>query len=233
MSQPEPASPASDFLSVAQVARALGCSVSLVQKWRRLGWLPATRLGPTDVPVYGYREADVAQFVRERWNRRRGRPPGTSPHVRRPKSEVTPPTARLPGNQPLTPRPLETPAARVTAPAPSLRYRPEMPHPASPAAVTAAPAPAAPAAQGGSQSSDLGPQISDLSGRPLVLWDDDPHARTALVLARFSSADLEGALRVADAWAHRSQTLALGELPPPGGAPRVLAAWRDGRRAVP
>ena len=32
-----------DFLSVAQVAKQLGVTVSLVQKWRRLGWLPATR----------------------------------------------------------------------------------------------------------------------------------------------------------------------------------------------
>ena len=63
-----------EFLSVAQVARRLGCSVSLVQKWRRLGWLPATRLGPPDVPVYGYRPADVEHFVSERWNRQRGRP---------------------------------------------------------------------------------------------------------------------------------------------------------------
>ena len=63
-----------EFLSVAQVARRLGCSVSLVQKWRRLGWLPATRLGPPDVPVYGYRPADVERFVSERWNRQRGRP---------------------------------------------------------------------------------------------------------------------------------------------------------------
>src|SRR5919107_4584142 len=62
------------YLSVAQGARRLGCSVSLVQKWRRLGWLPATRLGPPDVPVYGYRPADVERFVSERWNRQRGRP---------------------------------------------------------------------------------------------------------------------------------------------------------------
>lgn len=68
---------ASGFLSVAQVARRLGCSVSLVQKWRRLRWLPATRLGPPEVPVYGYLPADVERFAREQWNRRRGRPPGS------------------------------------------------------------------------------------------------------------------------------------------------------------
>jgi hypothetical protein len=67
-----------DYLSVAQVAQRLGCSVSLVQKWRRLGWLSATRLGPPDVPIYGYHPADVERFVRERWNRRRGRPPKAS-----------------------------------------------------------------------------------------------------------------------------------------------------------
>src|SRR5262245_27287954 len=66
------------LLSVAQVARRLGCSVSLVQKWRRLGWLPATRLGPPQVPVYGYRADDVASFANERWNRQRGRPPSVS-----------------------------------------------------------------------------------------------------------------------------------------------------------
>jgi hypothetical protein len=67
--------PAEDYLSVHQVAQWLGCSVSLVQKWRRAGWLPATRLGTADVPVYGYRPSDVDRFVAERWNRRRGRPP--------------------------------------------------------------------------------------------------------------------------------------------------------------
>src|ERR1043165_7757083 len=87
-----------EFLSVAQVARRLGCSVSLVQKWRRLGWLPATRLGPPDVPVYGYRPADIERFVSERWNRQRGRPTlgsGGPPE--------TPPVAGL--SDPAPPRP--------------------------------------------------------------------------------------------------------------------------------
>ena len=70
---------AGGYLSVAQVARRLGCSVSLVQKWRRLGWLPATRLGPPEVPVYGYRPEEVERFVRERWNRQRGRPAAAKP----------------------------------------------------------------------------------------------------------------------------------------------------------
>mgnify|MGYP003333740842 CR=1 FL=1 len=63
------------ILSVAQVARRLGCSVSLVQKWRRLGWIPAIQLGPPDVPIYGYRVADVDAYAERAWNRRRGRPP--------------------------------------------------------------------------------------------------------------------------------------------------------------
>ncbi|HVG97901.1 MAG TPA: helix-turn-helix domain-containing protein [Chloroflexota bacterium] len=95
-----------EFLSVAQVARRLGCSVSLVQKWRRLGWLPATRLGPPDVPVYGYRPADVERFVSERWNRQRGRPAlgqgGATPDA---------PTAAAP-------------PADAPAPAPSERLKP-------------------------------------------------------------------------------------------------------------
>lgn len=66
------------YLTAAEVARRLDCSVSLVQKWRRLGWLPATRLGPPASPVYGYLPSDVEHFAATRWNRRRGRPPGTT-----------------------------------------------------------------------------------------------------------------------------------------------------------
>ncbi len=75
---PDPPDGDSRYLSVAQVARHLGCSVSLVQKWRRLGWISATRLGPPEVPVYGYLPEDVERFVSKRWNRRRGRPPGST-----------------------------------------------------------------------------------------------------------------------------------------------------------
>lgn len=66
------------LMSVAQVARRLDCSVSLVQKWRRFGWLPAQQLGPPDVPIYGYRLGDVERFAAEKWNRKRGRPAGST-----------------------------------------------------------------------------------------------------------------------------------------------------------
>ena len=170
------------YLSVAQVARRLGCSVSLVQKWRRLGWLTAARLGPPDVPVYGYLPEDVDRFARERWNRRRGRPP----------------LARA-ARPAVTRAPVVTRTTTVPAPPP--------------------PAPSTPPAP-----------LTQPALRPLVLWDADPRAGTALVLARFRPDEFDYALRVAAAWAHRYQTLALGEAPTSSQPATVLDLWHEGQR---
>lgn len=191
--------PAPDYLSVAQVARRLGCSVSLVQKWRRLGWLPAARLGTTDVAVYGYLPADVEHFARVRWNRRRGRPPG---------SVATKTPAR-----PSTFLPVRT---GDVAPAPA---RPA--HERASALAQSSPGPSA-------NTTSAAP----LSGRPLVLWDDDPRDARPLVLARFSARELDQAMAIGAAWSRRYATVALGELTAPGDglAPAVIAVWRDGVR---
>ena len=201
----QPALPDSDsrYLSVAQVARRLGCSVSLVQKWRRLGWLQATRLGPPEVPVYGYLPADVDRFVEERWNRRRGRPPGSTKPVTR-QATSSPFSAAMR----LTPPSADLPASSGTA------CRPPAPLPeAVPKAPAAAPATRAP------------------TGRPLVLWDADPSSGRPIVLARFAPSELDYARRVAAAWAVRYPTLILGELPRPGEEIVVVEHWANGRRA--
>lgn len=208
---PEPETNATpEYLSVAQVARRLGCSVSLVQKWRRLGWLPATRLGTPDVAVYGYLPEDIDRFVQERWNRRRGRPPGSS-STRAPSRPSTflPIRTTAAGPRPGTHSETPTPPRSVAAPPATSRATP-------PPAPAPTPTPA-------------------LTGRPLVLWDDDPRSGTPLVLARFAAGEIDQALAIAESWSRRYPTLALGELPPPGAArdgsaTAVLAVWRSGIR---
>lgn len=193
--------PSTPYLSVAQVARRLDCSVSLVQKWRRLGWLPATRLGPPEVPVYGYLPEDVDRFARERWNRRRGRPPQAH-------------AATAPG------RALQPESTRAPAHAPAL-FRSSPAAVPSPAPLPTPPTPSSP------------PSISQPALRPLVLWDADPRAGTAIVLARFRPDELDYALRVATAWAHRYDTLALGEAAALGMPATVLELWQGGRHVRP
>jgi len=236
-----------DFLSVAQVAKQLGVTVSLVQKWRRLGWLPATRLGPADVPVFGYRPADVEVFVRERWNRRRGRPPGTDEtpksEARGPKSQVPSPKSGVERDRPAR-RP-KAPAAEVPQAAPPALETEESPTPSSMTQPSVAPplpvahqppqTPDALAETGEAselRTSDSGHRTSDLSGRPLVLWDGDPSSGKALVLGRFPAGQVERALRTAAAYARRYDALVLGEAPVAGAQSQVLAEWRNGQRVT-
>ncbi len=126
------------LMSVAQVARLLSCSVSLVQKWRRFGWLPAQQLGPPDVPIYGYRIGDVRTFKAEKWNRKRGRPAGSTtkthdgPAQRRPVRVALVPDGRDGSASPLTPvdglgalsQPPRAPRARKPKPVPPVQVGP-------------------------------------------------------------------------------------------------------------
>jgi hypothetical protein len=233
-----------EFLSVAQVARRLGCSVSLVQKWRRLGWLPATRLGPPDVPVYGYRPADIERFVSERWNRQRGRPAlgqsaggaqgartgagttaTTAPaRAAPPEAVASPPAGAQPDEsqgEPQGDAQGETPAGEATERFKSTRLEPvtegaEMASAGDAAQPVAPPPPPAPPLK--------------TTGRPLVLWDGDPREGTAMVIARFPAGDAAAAVGLASAWARRYGEIYLCEAPRPGAPPGVLAIWRRGER---
>ncbi|MGH2355204.1 MAG: hypothetical protein ACRDI2_20465 [Chloroflexota bacterium] len=239
-----------EFLSVAQVARRLGCSVSLVQKWRRLRWLPATRLGPPNVPVYGYRPADVDRFARERWNRQRGRPAGqtagsrsgpparTTTERRHPPSEARPAAEAAGGSQadigrerfkPAQLQPVATQdaaigrGARVFRPLGDTGQAGQGHEPPPPASQTTAPAAA--------QQGDVNlPALPATSGKPLVLWDGDPHEGTALVLGRFPASELRAAISVAEMWARRYDELVLAEAAGRGDRPNVLLRWRRGER---
>jgi transposase-like protein len=218
-----------EFLSVAQVSRQLGVTPSLVQKWRRLGWLPATRLGPPDVPVYGYRPADVERFVRERWNRRRGRPPGEAG----PKSEVRSPKSEQADGRPARDRKART-NAREGAPVPAATEETLSPPVATHSPFASSPPesfqPLDPSISSG-QAFGLG--TSDLSGQPLVLWDGDPRSGKALILGRFPPGQIQQALHAATAYSRGCDTLVLGQAPAPGAQPQVLAEWRNGRRMAP
>jgi transposase-like protein len=165
------------YLTVAQVARRLGCTVSLVQKWRRLGWLHPVRLGPAAAPVYGYDPAEVDDFATTRWNRRRGRPPSVMDSRASPKpAEPHPRLARVPAHSPQPPAPSAT--------------------------------------------------------RPLALYDADPRSTRALILARFRPDELPYALSLAAAWAHRYDTLALGEPATLDHPHTIIALWHNGKRTT-
>jgi transposase-like protein len=235
-----------EFLSVAQVARRLGCSVSLVQKWRRLGWLPATRLGPPDVPVYGYRPADVERFVSERWNRQRGRPSlgqlsqggpaGSAP------GEAGAPPPGAEGTERFKPprlEPVGEEGPAIAAPAPAIAAPVPQAQSEAPAAVVAPPDTApAQAVQEAAPAPEPAPEPPappppppiKTTGRPLVLWDGDPREGTAMVIARFPPTEAWPALNLATAWARRYNEVFLCEVPRPGGPPGVLAVWRRGER---
>lgn len=219
------------LLSVHQVAQRLGCSVSLVQKWRRLGWLPATRLGTADVAVYGYRLEDVERFAGARWNRRRGRPPKSGAAVAPPDQ---PPRAR-----PIASEARATPGAGASGPAAA--------HGRADAGDTALGEGSAGQTTGVAGTSGTasprtpeGGALLTLGGepgrafppiprdRPLVLWDGDPREQRVLLLARFTTE--QEAERIADLWSRRYDTLALGELKGADGRPVIYAIWRDGRR---
>ena len=74
------------------------------------------------------------------------------------------------------------------------------------------------------------PPVTHAAIRPLVLWDADPREGVAIVLARFRPDEVDYALNVATAWAHRYETLALGEGATSQEPATVLALWHDGRR---
>lgn len=212
---PDPPDGDSRYLSVAQVARHLGCSVSLVQKWRRLGWITATRLGPPEVPVYGYLPGDVEHFVSQRWNRRRGRPPGSNPLTR--------------AHAPQPPR--RTPEAAPT-PVSTAKKDPEAAH-AAPAtwvvpAASLAPLPVHEIHNG--TATAAGPGAATSAIRPLFLWDGDPRTTRPLILARFAPHELEYALSVAAAWARRYSVMILGEAATAGEETSILATWHNGER---
>lgn len=236
------------FLTAAEVARRLDCSVSLVQKWRRLGWLPATRLGPPASPVYGYLPSDVEHFASTRWNRRRGRPPGSS------LAETTGNTAvASPQPSPAKPAPFakvvvhsippvfET--ARAATNTGGLHGNgdnsagPRGTLPAAPPRVprTSEARPTRPLGASGTVGTATGRRVEDMparSGRPLVLWDADPRHVTAMVLARFPAAEFDTALATASAWSRRYPTVALGEAPAAGAPANVLALWQNGNRVA-
>ncbi|HEV2121442.1 MAG TPA: helix-turn-helix domain-containing protein [Chloroflexota bacterium] len=231
------------FLTAAEVARRLDCSVSLVQKWRRLGWLPATRLGPPASPVYGYLLSDVEHFAATRWNRRRGRPPGTS---------LTETTGNTPGASPQPTPAKPAPFAKVVVHSipPIFETARAATNPSGPGDSSAGPRrtvptapprvprttearPPRPLGASGTVGTPAGRRVEDMparSGRPLVLWDADPRHVTAMVLARFPAAEFDTALATASAWSRRYPTVALGEAPAAGAPANVLALWQNGNR---
>ena len=238
------------ILSVAQVARRLGCSVSLVQKWRRLGWIPAIQLGPPDVPIYGYRVADVDAYAERAWNRRRGRPPkdpNAVPAPRRSASAVAAPvdeyamgdpsddaleevTRATQPARPVSPvaapaqRPVIVPAARVAAPARPLTDTRPVP-------VAPTPAPVA----------DASRAVRPMRGRPpkpivtgpLTIWAGDPRNRGALMLVRLPPGPMDQAIAMAERYAGRYDDIVLSEAQGPGpqaAAAPVLGRWERGAR---
>ncbi|CAA9226121.1 MAG: hypothetical protein AVDCRST_MAG77-962 [uncultured Chloroflexi bacterium] len=229
----------SRYLSVAQVARRLSCSVSLVQKWRRLGWLPATRLGPEEVPVYGYQIEDVERFAAERWNRRRGRPPGSGTRSRPAGVPVGHPTDGRAGTPfgaadvaPTVDSPTNEVAKAVDAPplgAASVRAPSVDTLPAEVAPPFSATLPAEGASPATAVDTAPMPALPE-SGRPVVIWDADPRDGTAIVLARFGAREIQTALDTAESWARRYPDLAVGALASAASEPYLIAVWRGGRR---
>jgi hypothetical protein len=234
------------ILSVAQVARRLGCSVSLVQKWRRLGWIPAIQLGPPDVPIYGYRVADVDAYAGRAWNRRRGRPPkdpNAAPTPRRraaaavdeytmgdPSDDALEEVTRA--TQPARPtapvvapaqRPVIVPAARATAPAKSPEARP----------APVAPAPPLVAETSRPIRPTRGRPPKPIMTGPLTIWAGDPRDRGALMLVRLPPGPMEQAITMAERYAQRHDDIVLSEAQGPGlqaAAAPVLGRWERGAR---
>lgn len=226
------------ILSVAQVARRLGCSVSLVQKWRRLGWIPAIQFGPPDVPIYGYRTGAVDAFAVDRWNRRRGRPPkdptapvtprrGTSPVVDEyamgdPTDDALEEVARATRPAPAIPV-ADVPGARATIdPSPVSARSMARPDPATPS-----PAPARPV-----RPSRGRPPRPVIVG-PLTIWAGDPRQRGALMLARLAPGPVEQAVAAAERYAQRYDDIVLSEAEGPGPRAADAAAigrWERGKR---
>jgi hypothetical protein len=195
------------LMSVAQVARRLDCSVSLVQKWRRFGWLPAQQLGPPDVPIYGYRLGDVERFAAEKWNRKRGRPAGSTTKTEDGSAPRRPVQVARP-----VPDGLDQPAATV---GPVIggqdagSQRPRAPRARKPKPV--------PPVQLG----------------PTTIWAGDPRQRGALMLVRLPAGPLANVLQLVEQYSQRYDDVALSAAqsagPTASQAP-VLARWIRGVR---
>ena len=195
------------LMSVAQVARRLDCSVSLVQKWRRFGWLPAQQLGPPDVPIYGYRLGDVERFAAEKWNRKRGRPAGSTTKTGDGSAPRRPVRAARP-----VPDGLDQPAATV-GPVIGGQDAGSQP-PRAPRARKPKPVPPV----------QLG---------PTTIWAGDPRQRGALMLVRLPAGPLPDVLQRVEQYAQRYDDVALSAAqsagPTASQAP-VLARWIRGVR---
>lgn len=195
------------LLSVAQVARRLGCSVSLVQKWRRFGWLAAQQLGPPDVPIYGYRLGDVGKFAAERWNRKRGRPAGST-------------TKTADGSAPRRP-------VRVARPVPDGLDEPRSAlHPGAGVGALHSQPPRAPRAR-------KPKPVPPVQVGPTTIWAGDPRQRGALMLVRLPGGPLADVLQRAEQYAQRYDDVALSaaQAASPTASPApVLARWIRGVR---
>ena len=195
------------LMSVAQVARRLDCSVSLVQKWRRFGWLPAQQLGPPDVPIYGYRLGDVERFAAEKWNRKRGRPAGSTTKTGDGSAPRRPVRAARP-----VPDGLDQPDATV---GPVSRGQDDGSQPPRPPRARK-PKPVPPVQLG-----------------PTTIWAGDPRQRGALMLVRLPAGPLADVLQRVEQYAQRYDDVALSAAqsagPTASQAP-VLARWIRGVR---
>ena len=195
------------LMSVAQVARRLDCSVSLVQKWRRFGWLPAQQLGPPDVPIYGYRLGDVERFAAEKWNRKRGRPAGSTTKTEDGSAPRRPVRAARP-----VPDGLDQPDATV-GPVRGGQDDGSQP-PRAPRARKPTPVPPV----------QLG---------PTTIWAGDPRQRGALMLVRLPAGPLANVLQLVEQYSQRYDDVALSAAqsagPTASQAP-VLARWIRGVR---
>ncbi|NBT04628.1 MAG: hypothetical protein EBS94_14645 [Proteobacteria bacterium] len=195
------------LMSVAQVARRLDCSVSLVQKWRRFGWLPAQQLGPPDVPIYGYRLGDVEQFAAEKWNRKRGRPAGSTTKTEDGSAPRRPVRVARP-----VPDGLDQPAATVGPVIGGQDAGSQLPR--APRARKPKPVPPV----------QLG---------PTTIWAGDPRQRGALMLVRLPAGPLANVLQLVEQYSQRYDDVALSAAqsagPTASQAP-VLARWIRGVR---
>ena len=195
------------LMSVAQVARRLDCSVSLVQKWRRSNRLPARQLGPPDVPIYGYRLGDVEQFAAEKWNRKRGRPPGSTTKTGDGSAPRRPVRAARP-----VPKGLDQPDATV--------------RPVSGGQDDGLLPPRAPRAR-------KPKPVPPVQLGPTTIWAGDPRQRGALVLVRLPAGPLADVLQRVEQYAQRYDDVALTAAqsagPTASQAP-VLARWIRGVR---
>lgn len=226
------------ILSVAQVARRLGCSVSLVQKWRRLGWIPAAQLGPPDVPIYGYRAADVDAFAASTWNRRRGRPPKDPTAAPAPRGRAVAVEGESVGIDEYAMSDLSDAAveevARATRPPVVSPPRRDVPPPVGHGATSVPVARTSPApTPTDSPRRPRGRPPKPVLAGPLTIWAGDPRLRGALMLVRLPPGPVDQAVAMAERYAQRYDDIVLSEAQGPGpqaaGAP-VIGRWERGTR---